>query len=391
MTPTITSVADGLHYARRRLPKTVMNSFENGAGELATVRANERAFDELMFLPRGGDYPRDRSAATTILGHSVDVPLIASSIGALGLAHPDGEAGVARAIGAAGGIQFVSTFTSTPIEDITRAASGPVYYQVYYLGGGREQTSAMIERARRAGCAGLVLVVDSPVGHTPVRALPIRERRRLPAEVSVAEGLRFAPQMITRPGWTLEFIRGRVPITIPMAMRPDGSPMPMAEARGLDFGEAFRWDDLDWIRDVWDCQIVIKGVLSIEDARRAADVGADAIVVSNHGGNRLDGTVPSLEMLPRIVESVGTETEVLFDSGIRRGTDVVKAIALGARGVGLGRAYLYPLIAAGERGVSQILAIFRRDIENTLALLGCARLADIGAEHIVARGAVRVP
>ena len=204
----------------RRLPKSIMNQFENGAGELMTLRGNKAALDELLFVPRGGIYPQNRTAAVDVLGHHLAVPLIASPIGALGLGHPDGEVGVARAFGTAGGIQFVSTFSSAPIEAIMAAASGPIYYQVYYLGGGREQMSAMIERVRDAGCSGLVFLIDSAVGHTPERVLPMRERRPLPSGVNLRETLRFAPQLMRHPRWTTDFIRGRVPIGIPMALRP---------------------------------------------------------------------------------------------------------------------------------------------------------------------------
>jgi isopentenyl diphosphate isomerase/L-lactate dehydrogenase-like FMN-dependent dehydrogenase len=378
----ITSVDDALHFARKRLPAGIMQTFENGAGELKTHDANLRALDAVQFRPRHGIYHARRDIGTTVLGHQLRTPLIASSIGALGLAHPDGEAGVARAASAAGGITFVSGFTSQPIEEIVAASSAPVYFQLYYFGAGREGMSATIERARDAGCAGLVFVIDSVIGHTPPRALPVGSRRFLPGEASLRDTLLFAPQLVTRPGWVLDYLRGRVPDRAPMALDADGVEMPFAQARAHAYDQWTDWKDLEWIRDVWDCPIVVKGALSVDDARHAVDHGAVGVVVSNHGGNRLDGTIPALPVLPEVVEAVGDQIDVLYDSGIRTGPDVVKALALGAKAVGLGRAYLYPLAAAGEAGVRRIFEIFARDIDHTLAYLGCQTLDELGPEHL---------
>lgn len=378
----ITSVDDALHYARKRLPPSIMQTFENGAGALKTHDANLRALDDVQFRPRHGIYHARRDISTTVLGHQVRTPLISSSIGALGLAHPCGEAGVARATGAAGGITFVSGFTSQPIEEIVAAASGPVYFQLYYFGTGREGMAASIERARDAGCDGLVFVIDSVAGHTPPRSLAVGNRRFLPGEASLHDMIRFAPQFLTRPGWALDYLRGRVPDRAPMALAADGSELPFAQARAHAYDQWPEWSDIDWIRDVWDCPIVVKGALSVDDARHAVEAGAVGVVVSNHGGNRLDGTIPALPVLPQVVEAVGDQIDVLYDSGIRTGPDAVKAIALGAKAVGLGRAYLYPLIAAGEPGVRRIYEIFARDIANTLAYLGCQTLDELEPGHL---------
>lgn len=378
----LTSVADARHYARRRLPRSIMHQIENGAGAMQTHDANLRAFERVRFRPRHGVWTERRDQGTTVLGHRLRTPLVASSIGALKIAHPDAEPGVARAIGAAGGIQFVAGVSSTPIEEIVAAASGPVYFQLYYTGGGREGLAAAIERARRAGVDGLVFCIDSVAGHTPPRALPIGDRAYLPGSARLSETLRFLPQALSRPAWLLRFLAARVRPEMPMALYADGSQVPFEVARDSSFERWLDWEDLNWIREVWDCPIIVKGVLSEEEARRAADAGAAAVVVSNHGGNRLDGTIAALPALPGVVAAVGDEVDVLFDSGVRSGPDVVKAIALGAKAVGLGRAYLYPLAAAGEAGVRQILEIFHRDIDRTMAFLGCTSLDQLGPEHL---------
>jgi pre-mycofactocin synthase len=378
----ITSVADALHYARRRAPVAIMQQFENGAGDLVTHDANVRAFREVLFRPRHGVFHEHRDLSTTVLGHRLRVPLVASSIGALGIGHPDAELGVARAIGDAGGIQFVSGVTSVSIEEIMAAATGPVYFQLYYFGAGREGMAATIERVKRSGADGLVFVIDSVCGHTPPRALPVGSRGFLPGDARLADTVRFAPQLLTRPRWVADYLRGRIRLGSPMALDGRGREIPFSQARAHLYDRWSDWSDLDWIRDIWDCPIVVKGVLSVDDARRAVDAGAAGIVVSNHGGNRLDGTIPALPVLPEVAAAVGNEIEVLFDSGVRTGPDVVKALALGAKAVGLGRAYLYPLLAAGEPGVRRILDVFRRDIDATLAYLGCTSLDELSPEHL---------
>ena len=380
--PRLTSVADGLHLARRRVPPAVLQQFVNGAGDLTTHDRNVQAFREVFFRPRHGRFHERRDLRTTVLGHDLAIPLVASSISALGLGHPDGEAGVARAIGDAGGIQFVSAVCSQPIEQIMAAATGPVYFQPYFFGTGRAGVEATIERVRAAGCTGLVFLIDSVCGHTPMRALAPHERRFLPGGTSARDVVRFAPQLVTRPGWSWSYLRGRISTRTPMALAADGSELPLAWVRRHLYDQWFDWADLEWVRAAWDGPIVVKGALSADDARRAVAGGATGVVVSNHGGNRLDGTIPALPVLPDVVAAVGDEIDVLFDSGVRTGPDVVKALALGARAVGLGRAYLYPFIAAGEAGVGTILEVFRRDIDATLAYLGCTRLDELGPEHL---------
>ena len=376
----LTSVADALSALRRSLPPAVARQVERRRVE-ATHDANIRALAEVQSRPRHGVAPAPRSQATEALGHRLRSPLVAASIGALGLAHPDGEPGVARAFGDAGAIVFVSGATSTAIEEIVAAASGPVYFQPYFSGSGREGMAIAIERAKAAGAAGLVFCIDSVAGHTPARSWPGR-RHRLPTSLSLAEAIRFLPQAVRYPGWTLDFLSRRSGLELPMMLDAEGRPVPFEIAQKAVYEHWVAWEDLEWIRDVWNCPVVVKGVLSSDEARRAVAAGAAAVVVSNHGGNRLDGTMPALPVLPEVVAAVGDEVDVIFDSGIRTGPDVVKALALGARAVGLGRAYLYPLAADGEAGVRRILEIFRQDIDRTLAYLACTSLDQLSPDRL---------
>ncbi len=359
-----------------------MQTFENGSGNLKTHDANVRAFEEVFFRPRHGVYCAERDLSTTVLGHAVKVPLIASSIGALGVGHPDAETGVTRAIGAAGGIQFVSGFTTVAIEQIMGAASGPIYFQPYFCGTGAEGLKATIERAKNAGCDGLVFVIDSVVGQVPPRRLAPGTPRLTDGRIALRDAPRLAGQLVTRPGWTADYLRKRVAVRAPMALDRHGARVPLAFALEHVYDRWFDWNDLDWIREIWDCPIVIKGALSVTDAQRAVECGALGVVVSNHGGNRLDGTIPTLPQLPQIAAAVGSKIDVLIDSGVRTGPDVIKAIALGAKAVGLGRAYLYPFLAAGQQGVARILEVFRQEMDATLAYLGCRSLGELGPEHL---------
>jgi isopentenyl diphosphate isomerase/L-lactate dehydrogenase-like FMN-dependent dehydrogenase len=356
--------------------------FEGGVGAGTTARRNVAAFEELCFSPRVARFHPRRDISTTLFGHHVSMPVVLSSIGALGLGHRDAEPGVARAAGRNGLIQFVSGATLTSIEEITAAASGPIFYQLYYFGG-RDASEGIIRRARNAGCAGLVLTVDAPVPPPMSREISPHLRHFLPREINFSNVVRFFPQALRRPAWTLDFIRSGCNLSVAMALGQDGHPLTLSKAFPLMYQGMPQWDDVAWIRDRWHGKLIIKGILAREDAERAVSLGVDGIVVSNHGGNSLDGSVPTINVLPEIVAAVGGRFDVLLDGGVRRGTDVVKALALGAKGVGLGRAYVYPFLAAGEAGVQRILEIFREDIDRTVALLGSASITELTPNHLV--------
>lgn len=377
----ILSVDDARYFAKKRVPAGIFQMFEAGSGSNVTAEDNVKAFEAVRFRPRNAVFHPKHDISTTILGHRISMPAIVSSVGFLAVGHTDGEAGVAKAAGEAGTIQFVSGVTGTPIEKIMEQATGPVYYQLYYIGG-RDASAPIIERVKRAGVSGLILTVDTPTIARP-RDLPYPERRGVPYSINVKEAIKFLPQIWNKPAWTWDFIRAGFPEPkVAMGLRSDGTPMGLFEGIAEIYKETPKWEDIPWIRQHWDGPLVIKGILTVDDARRAVKEGADAIVISNHGGNVLDGSVSTLPVLTEIVEAVGDEIEVLIDSGVRRGTDVLKAVALGAKGVLLGRAYLYPLLAAGEPGVRHILQLFQQQIEEGLAFLGAQSIHELDPSFV---------
>lgn len=378
----IESVDDARDIARRRVPKGVFQMFEAGSGTNQTAIRNEEVFKEILFRPRNAVFKPHEDISTTFLGHPISMPAIVSSVGFLGVAHSDGEAGVARAAGKAGTIQIVSGVTTTPIEEIMDNASGPVFFQLYYVGS-RNASASILDRVKRAGVSGLVLTIDTPTIARPKDVL-WTHRRAIPTDTTLPELIKFAPQVATKIGWALD-IAGSNGVKMPdiaMALRSDGSPMGFWEGIGQIYNQTPAWDDIPWIREHWDGPIVLKGILTAEDAERALRAGVDAIVVSNHGGNVLDGSVPTLQALPEIVERVGDRMEVWLDSGVRRGTDVLKAMALGAKGTLLGRSYVYPLMAAGEPGVTHILELFRRQIREGLTFLGADSIHELDSSYL---------
>ncbi|MGA8719408.1 MAG: alpha-hydroxy acid oxidase [Solirubrobacteraceae bacterium] len=380
----ILSVDDAEYLARRRLPKALVQGLEVGYPETSFAR-NLAAFSEIRLRPRAAVFHPRRDLRTTVLGHEIAMPVIIAPTGNIRILHPDGEPGVARAAGAAGTIQCVSTFTGYPIEEITAAATGPVFFQLYFVGG-RANAEANIDRARRAGCQALVITVDSAA--RPRSKYGVRDRAYLPSSIDARSALRFLPQVSVRPRWLLDFFRDRMNIEAAMVAGADGRPMPIAAAAARLPLEVPLWEDLSWIREQWPGPIVVKGLLTADDARRAVDLGAAAVVVSNHGGHMLPATAPTMHVLPEVIEAVGDQVEVLLDSGVRRGEDVVKAVSLGARAVLIGRGYLWAHAAAGEAGVRRILEVFREGIDATLALVGCPSIAALDPSFIDSRGSL---
>ena len=375
----ITSVADARYLARRRVPRPVDEYMEAGAGTGVTLARNMQAFEDIAFNQRAARWWPARDLQTTVLGHRIAMPVMTAPVGALGLVHSDGELGVARAAGAAGTIQMVSSFTTTSIEDIVAAASGPVFMQLYYPGN-REASAPIIQRAKEAGCGALILLVDTA-------AAPHREHP-LPGRVDFGQRgwrdrVNLSRHLLAHPGWTATFLRQRRRrFSVPMVTKPDGTPVNMFEMSQLALATAPVWEDFAWIHEQWGGPVIIKGILSAEDARRAVDAGAAAIVVSNHGGNILDGLPATMRVLPEIVAAVGNDVEILLDGGVRRGTDVVKAVALGAQAVLIGRSFLWALAAAGEAGVRQILRVYRDEIDNALAGLGAPSIEALDASYL---------
>jgi L-lactate dehydrogenase (cytochrome) len=292
--------------------------------------------------------------------------------------YPPGEPLAARAAGAAGIVYTLSTLSGSPVEEVKAASEGPVWYQLYLLGG-HDVARAAIERAQKAGCSALVVTIDTPV--SGLRERDVRNGTRQLLTRRLWPMLPFLPQLLARPRWLAGFLADGGMMTFPNVMLPDG-PMQYADVGTALEQSMVCWNDFRWIREAWKGPIVVKGVHTGDDARRAVDEGAEAIIVSNHGGRQLDGVAPTLRVLPEVVTAVNGRTEVLIDGGIRRGADIAKALCLGARAVLVGRAYAYGLAAGGGPGVTRAIDILRNYLVRTMKLLGCASIAGLDRSFV---------
>jgi isopentenyl diphosphate isomerase/L-lactate dehydrogenase-like FMN-dependent dehydrogenase len=377
--PHVVCVEDLRPLARRRLPRAVFDYLDGGAEGEVTLRENRRAFEEVTFRPRHAVAVPECSLRTRVLGAELSLPVLLAPVGYSRLMHPGGEVAAARAAGAAGTAYILSTISGHRMEDVKAASSGPVCYQLYLMGG-RGAAEAAIERARTAGCHALVVTIDTAV--SGLRERDFRNGMKELISGGPLAKLPFLPQILARPGWLAQFLLdGGLP-ALPNVVIPGKGPMPLVDVAAALSRSTVTWEDLRWIRNLWSGPLVIKGVLTGDDARRSIDEGAAAIVVSNHGGRQLDYLPATLRVLPGVVAAVNGQAEVLMDGGVRRGTDVVKALCLGARAVLCGRAYAYGLAAAGEAGVARALEILKVDIDRTLKLLGCASVAALNRSYV---------
>lgn len=377
--PRVTNIEDLTRMARRRLPRAVFDYLDGGAEGETTLRENSRAFRDIIFRPRCAVAHGGCSLSVQILGHDFAFPGLLAPMGYSRLLHPGGEAAAARAAGEAGAGYILSSISGRKLEDVKAATKGPAWYQLYLLGG-REAAEAGMERAKRAGFSALVLTVDTPVAG--FRERDARNGMKALVGDSLFAKLPYIPEILAHPRWLARFLADGGMPKLENIIIPGQGPMRLMDV-GSALGDAVvTWDDLRWIRAAWSGPIVIKGILTGTDAKRAIDEGAAAIVVSNHGGRQLDSVSPSIRAMPEVVAAVSGRTEVLMDSGIRRGSDIVKAICLGARAVLVGRAYGYGLAAAGYSGVERALQILRADIERTLSLLGCASISALDPSYV---------
>jgi len=372
------TIAEAQRRAKKRLPRSVYDAIIAGSERGVTLTDNVAAFAEIGFLPRIAGAPAQRNLATTVLGFEIAFPVIISPTGVQAV-HPDAEVAVARAAAAAGTIMILSSFASKPLEEVV-AANPRTFFQIYWLGT-RERIRALLDRARAAGAKGIVVTLDWSFATRRDWESPF-----IPDRLTLRNMLKLAPEALARPGWLWQYLkRGKLPdLTVPNLALPGQRPPTFFEA----YFEWMQtppptWEDIAWLRKQWDGPFVIKGVLHPEDARRAVDIGADAISVSNHGGNNLDSAPATIRVLPTIVEAVGERIEILLDGGIRRGSDVVKALALGARAVLIGRAYLWGLAANGEAGVRNVLELLRSGIDETLLGLGKASVHDLCPDDLI--------
>jgi len=375
----VVSVPDLRPLAERRLPRVVFDYLDGGADGEYTLRENCRAFEDVSFRPRHAVSVPACDLRTRVLGFDLAFPVLLAPVGYSRLMHPEGEVAAARCAGAAGTAYILSTISGHRLEDVKAASAGPVFYQLYLMGG-RGAAEASMARARQAGFAALVVTID-----TPVAGMRERDSRNGMKELmggGVFSKIPFLPQILSRPGWLVRFLLdGGVP-HLPNVVIPGQGSMPMMDVGAALAASTVTWDDLKWIREAWSGPIVIKGVLTAEDARRAIGEGAAGIVVSNHGGRQLDYSPATLQVLPEIVAAVKGEIEVLMDGGVRRGSDVIKAICLGARAVLVGRAYAYGLAAGGPAGVVRAIDILRSEMERTLRLLGCPSIGALDRSYV---------
>ena len=385
--PPFRTLEEAKTLARRRLPRALFDRIVDPMDPLQkTLAENTRVFDDVLFRPRAATYIPKRDLSTTVLGTPISFPVMLACPGTNRIWHPDGEKAAAAAAERAGTINVVAMGTGHPIEEVRAASSGPMWQQIY-MSRGRGAVEEVIARAQALQFGAIVLTVDTNL--TPVPANMDRPGPELTWQNAKQYGLDAA----RHPRWFAAFVRDQWSERHLSAFEKKGV-MPGAMAAYVRTGEysdqlSVTWDDFTWIREQWSGHIVLKGILSPEDARRAIDVGASAIVVSNHGALGMDalGLDPistSLRVLPQIVRACGDQMEVLLDGGVRRGADAVKAIALGARAVLIGRPYLFGLAAAGEPGVSQVLEIFRAEMDRVLGGLGCPSVSELDGSYVEA-------
>ena len=376
--PRVVNIQDLRQAARRRLPRVVFDYIDGGAEGEITLRENCRAFDDLTFRPRCAVDTSSADLRTTVLGTPIALPMLLGPVGSCRMFYPRGEEAAARAAGEAGTIYALSTLSGCRLEDVRAATSGPAWYQLYLVGG-RDVAAATIARARTAGYSALVVTIDTPVAG--LRERDVRNGTKELLTRKVWPMLPFVGQFLARPRWLASFLADGGLMSFPNVMLADG-PMMYADVGTALEQSTVTWRDLRWVRDLWNGPIVVKGVHTGEDARRAIDAGANAVVVSNHGGRQLDGVRATLRVLPEVIAAVGNQVEVLLDGGIRRGSDIAKALCLGARAVLIGRAYAYGLGAAGGPGVARAIDILRSDLIRTLKLLGCPSVTELDRSYL---------
>jgi len=377
--PRVVNIADLRRVAKRRLPRVVFDYIDGGADAELTLRENCRAFDTVTFRPRCAVATSTCDLRTTVLGIPLSMPLVLAPVGSSRMFYPRGEEVAARMAGAAGTAYTLSTLSGCRMEDVAAASSGPVWYQLYLLGG-RDVATAAMQRARAAKFSALVVTIDTPVAG--LRERDIRNGTKELITRKLGPMLPFVHQFLMRPGWLAGFLGDGGMMKFPNVVLPGQGAMPYADVGAALEQSMVCWQDLRWIREAWSGPIIVKGVHTGDDARRAMDMGAAAVVVSNHGGRQLDGVAATLRVLPEVVAAVGDQIEVLLDGGIRRGSDIAKALCVGARAVLAGRAYAYGLGAAGGAGVTRAIDILRTDLVRTMKLLGCGTVAELDASYV---------
>jgi pre-mycofactocin synthase len=376
--PWFESVAVAQRRAKRRLPTPLYKNLVAGTERGQTMDDNEAAFGELGVRPITAGQHAVREMSTEIMGQPMSMPVLISPTGAQAV-HPDGEVAVARAAAARGVVMGLSSFATKPIEEVV-AANPQTFFQLYWAGD-RESMIARMERARSAGACGLILTLDWSFVHSRDWGSP-----EMPNAYDLRVMAKLAPHAIVRPKWLFEWLRtGAIPdLGVPNFVQPGETVPPFFDAYGTWMGTPPpSWDDVAWLREQWGGPFMVKGIARVDEAKRAVDAGVTALSISNHGGNNLDGAPATIRLVPGIAAAVGDQVEVVMDGGIRRGSDVVKALALGAKAVMIGRAYLWGLAVNGQTGVENVLDILRSGIDSNLLGLGKASIAELGPDDLI--------
>jgi L-lactate dehydrogenase (cytochrome) len=373
------SVADLRAIARRRLPRGVFDYIDGGAEDERTMAANSAAFAGVTFRPRVLRDVGDVDPSTTLLGRPLPLPLVLAPTGFTRIADPDGELAVARAAARAGVPYTLSTLSTRSIEEVAEASAGPKWFQVY-VWRDRGLVKEMIGRAAMARYEAVVLTVDTAV--LGRRERDVRRGFSLPPKV----GLGTLVDGAVHPGWTWRFLRSEsirfANVSESLGVGDGTTAVTLSDYVNTQFDPGLSWRDVEWMRSVWHGPLVVKGIQTVDDARLAAEAGVEAIALSNHGGRQLDSAPATLDLVAPVADAVGDRLEIICDGGVRRGSDIVKAVALGARACMAGRAYLYGLGAAGERGVDHVLGLLDADVRRTMALVGASTVAELGRELV---------
>lgn len=375
----VINIEDLRRIARRRLPRVIFDYLDGGADGEVSLRENCRVFDEVVFRPRQAVSLPSCQLSTRVLDFDLSFPAILAPVGYSRMMNPGGEVAAAAAAGAAGTIYTLSTVSGHRLEDVRTASQGPVWYQLYLVGG-REVAEGALERAKKAGFSALVVTVDTAVAGNRERDLRNGMKQLLGG--TIFSKLPFLSEFLAHPAWLARFFLDGGKPRLENVVIPGKGPMDLVGVGDALARAVVTWEDFRWLRQIWTGPIITKGVLTGDDARRAVDHGSAVVVVSNHGARQLDTVSSTLRALPEVVQAVGGQAQVLMDGGIRRGADIAKALCLGAKAVLIGRAYAYGLAAAGQPGVARALQILRDDLERTLRLLGCPSVAALDPSYI---------